>query len=110
MLLDRELLIQEEIQVPVLLERLFQIQELIIREEIQILELREVKLQNQEHIRLVMIPLEPYLHQEVPTLVAEEVREDLAEVALLEVEDLAVAVVEEDKKLIKPVKKHKQVS
>jgi hypothetical protein len=47
--------------------------------------------------------LEQYLHQEVPTLVAEEVQEDLAEVALLVVvEDLAAAVVVvEDKKIHK---------
>jgi hypothetical protein len=45
--------------------------------------------------------LEQYLHQEVPTLVAEEVQEDLAEAALLvEVEDLAAVVVEEDNKQV----------
>jgi hypothetical protein len=44
---------------------------------------------------------EQYPHQEVPTLVVEEVQEDLAEVALLvEVEDLAAVVVVEDNKQV----------
>jgi hypothetical protein len=44
---------------------------------------------------------EQYLHLEVPTLVAEEVQEDLAEAALLvEAEDLAAVVVEEDNKQV----------
>jgi hypothetical protein len=45
--------------------------------------------------------LEQSQHQEVLTLVAEEVQEDLAEAALLvEAEDLAAVVVEEDNKQV----------
>jgi hypothetical protein len=103
---NRELLLQEETQIQERLEHLFLIQELIIQEETPILELREHKPQNLEHILQEMTHLETkhleqYLHQEVPTLVAEEVQEDLAEAALLvEAEDLAAVVVEEDNKQV----------
>jgi hypothetical protein len=103
---NRELLLQEETQIQERLEHLFLIQEPIIQEETPILELREHKPQNLEHILQEMTHLETkhleqYLHQEVPTLVAEEVQEDLAEAALLvEVEDLAAVVVEEDNKQV----------
>jgi hypothetical protein len=87
-----------EIQILERQELLFLTQKPTTQEGIQILEHLEIKLQNQEHIHLEMIHLEPYLLREVPTLVAEEVPEDLAEAALLEAEDLAAVVEEEDKK------------